>query len=124
MFGLGFGEILLIGALLLVVVGPDRLPEVMRFLGRHYGRLRRASDELRRAFVLEADRVDAEDRYKKLQQRRKEALEARREALGEEGEGGGAVPQDPYAVKPPPSAPPEAEAEGTESARPPVEGET
>lgn len=103
MFGLGFGEILVIGALLLVVVGPDRLPEVMRFLGRHYGQLRRAADELRRAFVLEADRVDAEERYKKLQERREQAMEARRKAL--ENAGAGTVPQESPLSGPAPEEP-------------------
>ena len=60
MFSLGWSEILLIGVVLLVFVGPDRLPLVLRSAGRIFGQLRRAADELRRAFVLEADRQDLE----------------------------------------------------------------
>ena len=37
MFGLGWNEILFVAALALVVVGPDRLPEMLKFLGRQYG---------------------------------------------------------------------------------------
>jgi Tat protein translocase TatB subunit len=81
MLGLGWGEILLMGGVALVVVGPERLPRLMRDLGRYYGQLRRAADELRRSFVLEADRQDAEERYAKLQERRKAAAEARRAAM-------------------------------------------
>lgn len=80
MLGLGLGEILFIAGVALVVVGPDRLPQVFRWLGRMYGKVRRASDELRRAFVLEADRQDAERRYEELKKRRDEALKKRREA--------------------------------------------
>jgi len=57
----------------LVFVGPKRLPHVIRYLGRQYGKLMRASEDLRRAFVIEADRMDAEDRTKQLRQRREAA---------------------------------------------------
>lgn len=80
MLGLGFGEILVIAVVLLVVVGPERLPEFMRTAGKMYGQVRRASDDLRRTFVVEADRMDAEERYKKLQERRKAAEDARKAA--------------------------------------------
>ena len=73
MLNLGFGEFALIMVLAIVVVGPDRLPEMVRFLGRQYGKLRRASDELRQAFVLEAEKAEAERRSELLKQRREEA---------------------------------------------------
>ena len=73
MLNLGLTEILVIFVVAIVVVGPERLPNVVRWLGRQYGKLMRASDELRRAFVLEADRADAEARAEVLRQRREEA---------------------------------------------------
>lgn len=79
MLSLGMGEILVIAALLVLVVGPDRLPQVMRFAGRTYGQVRRAADDMRRALVLEADRQDAEERYQKLQEERAR-LRAERDA--------------------------------------------
>ena len=45
MFGIGFPELVLILAVALIVLGPQRLPEVARMLGRAYGQLRRASEE-------------------------------------------------------------------------------
>ena len=75
MLNLGITEILLIMALVLIVIGPDRLPHFMRWAGQQYGKLRRAADDMRRAFVLEADRQDAEDRYRELQGRRRAAAE-------------------------------------------------
>jgi len=87
MLGIGIGEIMVIALVALIFVGPERLPKVMRELGRQYGRLRRAADELRRAFVLEADRQDASVRYERLQARRQEAAEIRRRAQEESGEG-------------------------------------
>jgi sec-independent protein translocase protein TatB len=101
MFGLGWNELLFVGILAVVVVGPDRLPEMMQFLGRQYGKLRRASDELRRAFMFEADKVDQEKRLDELRKRREQARrradEIRKRAL--EAKGGqpdlaGVDPQD------------------------------
>ena len=81
MLGLGLGEIILIAIVILVVVGPDRLPKFMRTAGRIYGQFRRAADEMRRTLTLEADRQDAEERFKRLQERRKKAAEERKKAL-------------------------------------------
>jgi Tat protein translocase TatB subunit len=97
--GLGLGEIALIAIVILLVVGPEQLPQLMRTAGRTYGQVRRAADDLRRAFVLEADRQDADERYRKLQERRKEMEEARRQAK----EALGSVHQapDPEPERPP-----------------------
>jgi sec-independent protein translocase protein TatA len=45
MFGIGLPELMLIMVLALLVLGPQRLPEVARMVGRAYGQLRRASEE-------------------------------------------------------------------------------
>lgn len=41
MFSLGWGEIVVIGLLALLVLGPKRLPEVARQIGKAWGTLRR-----------------------------------------------------------------------------------
>ena len=87
MFSFGFGEILIIGVVLLLFVGPDRLPQLMRTAGRAYGQLRRAADEMRRAFMMEADRVDAALRVEELEQRRREIAEHRKGSRGCRGGG-------------------------------------
>ncbi len=48
MFGIGLPELVMILVLGLLVLGPKRLPEVARVLGRLYGQLRRASDDFQR----------------------------------------------------------------------------
>jgi sec-independent protein translocase protein TatB len=73
MLNFGMWEIMVVMTLALVVVGPERLPTMVRFLGRQYGKLMRASQELRRAFLLEADRSDAEQRTQELRKRREAA---------------------------------------------------
>ena len=41
MFDLGFTEMMLIGIVALVVIGPERLPAVARTAGKYFGRLKR-----------------------------------------------------------------------------------
>jgi sec-independent protein translocase protein TatA len=45
MLGVGFPELVLILVVALIVLGPQRLPEVARMLGRAYAQLRRVSEE-------------------------------------------------------------------------------
>ncbi|MBN1141544.1 MAG: twin-arginine translocase TatA/TatE family subunit [Deltaproteobacteria bacterium] len=49
MFGIGMTELLLILAVALIVIGPKRLPEVAKALGRGLAEFRRASEEFRDA---------------------------------------------------------------------------
>ena len=55
MFGIGPEELMLVALLALLVLGPERLPKVMRDMGRVVGDLRRTSDELKNEF-LNADK--------------------------------------------------------------------
>jgi TatA/E family protein of Tat protein translocase len=51
MFGIGMTELLVIFAIALVVLGPKKLPELARSLGRSLAEFRRASSDLRREFL-------------------------------------------------------------------------
>jgi sec-independent protein translocase protein TatB len=51
--GIGFGELAIIMLLLLVFLGPERLPQAARTFGRLMGEVRRATDELKTALYLE-----------------------------------------------------------------------
>lgn len=86
---LGFGEILLIGLVLLLAVGPEKLPQATRTLGQLYARVRREADNFRRTLVLEADRLDEEERLKELRRKRLEAQAEKEKAAAE-----GAPPAD------------------------------
>ena len=87
MLNFGIGELLFIALIALVIVGPERLPLMVRFLGRQYGKLMRASRELRRAFVMEAERVESEIRAKEMKAKREEARERLKKQLEKAKEG-------------------------------------
>ncbi len=50
MFGIGFPELLLIMALALIVLGPKRLPDIARALGRGLAEFKKATNELKQTF--------------------------------------------------------------------------
>ena len=50
MFGIGMPELLLILGLALVVLGPKKLPELAKALGKGMAEFRRATDELKDEF--------------------------------------------------------------------------
>ncbi len=55
MFGIGTGEILLLLVIALIVLGPERMPQVARDVGKAMNDLRRTSEELQQE-LLNADR--------------------------------------------------------------------
>jgi sec-independent protein translocase protein TatB len=50
MFGIGFPELMLILVIALIVIGPKRLPDVAKALGRGLGEFKRATDEMKQTF--------------------------------------------------------------------------
>ena len=104
MFDIGFPELLIVALVLLLVVGPERLPEVLRTVGRMVGSARRSfdtlkaelerevgADDLRRelhnarimedAKRLQEDLKGAEQSFKALGQNTKAELAAAQDAL-------------------------------------------
>ncbi len=63
MFDIGFSEILVIGVVALIVLGPERLPKVARTAGHLFGRLQRYVSEVKQQVKQE---MDAEE-FKKIQ---------------------------------------------------------
>ncbi|MDL1959754.1 MAG: twin-arginine translocase TatA/TatE family subunit [Deltaproteobacteria bacterium] len=58
MFGIGLPELLLILALALIVLGPDKLPQLARQIARYIGELKRASEELKSQLDIESLKKD------------------------------------------------------------------
>ncbi|MBS0321302.1 MAG: twin-arginine translocase subunit TatB [Proteobacteria bacterium] len=69
MFDIGFSEIVVIGVVALVVIGPERLPKATRTLGVLYGRLRRYVNDVQADISREMELSE----LKKLQQEVKTA---------------------------------------------------
>lgn len=55
MFDIGFSELLVIGVVALIVLGPERLPKVARTAGHLFGRLQRYVSEVKQQVKQEMD---------------------------------------------------------------------
>lgn len=65
MFGIGFTEFVLIVIVALIVIGPDKLPEIAKTLGKAFVEFKRAGEELKRTVSDTAaglDKAHAPDR--------------------------------------------------------------
>lgn len=58
MFGLGMPEILLILAIALIVIGPQKLPELAKTLGRAMGEFKRSAQDLKRSIDMDTTLED------------------------------------------------------------------
>jgi Tat protein translocase TatB subunit len=61
MFGLGLGEILLILAIALIFIGPERLPDLARSLAKGYGEFRRSFDEVKNTIEKDMRALNVEE---------------------------------------------------------------
>ena len=64
MFGIGLPELIVILVLGLLVLGPQRLPEVARAIGRGLGELKRATQDLKEEMDSESRKIDEAARKK------------------------------------------------------------
>jgi len=71
MFDLGFSELLVIGLVALVVIGPERLPKVARSAGQWLGKLNRYVSQVKQ----DIDRDIKLDELRKMQQEMKDAAQ-------------------------------------------------
>ncbi|BCS98288.1 hypothetical protein DSLASN_39200 [Desulfoluna limicola] len=55
MFGMGMPEILLIMAVALIVIGPKKLPELAKTLGKTFGEFRKATSDLKETFTVDLE---------------------------------------------------------------------
>lgn len=58
MFGLSFGEIVIIAVLALVLLGPDKLPDALKTAGKHFRDLKKAADDLKDQIETEVYSAD------------------------------------------------------------------
>lgn len=58
MFGIGSTELLVILVVALVILGPSKLPEIARSLGKALGEFRRVSTDVKRTIEMEAEQAE------------------------------------------------------------------
>lgn len=73
MFGIGFWEMLMIGGLVLVAVGPERLPSMIKTIARLYRQARRAAQDIRQSTGI--DDVLRDDELKELAAMRNQKIQ-------------------------------------------------
>ncbi|SKA65576.1 Sec-independent protein translocase protein TatB [Desulfobaculum bizertense] len=58
MFGIGSTELLLILGIALLVIGPKKLPQLARTLGKAMGEFKKVSNDVKRTIDAEVERVE------------------------------------------------------------------
>lgn len=124
MFGVGFFELVIIAVIALVVVGPKRLPEVMRQAGRIFVHLRRTANDVRATFD-DVIRQAEEDMRREQAQSLRDALKPVQDAHHEvRALLSGNVPQGPDGVMPFKPGVTDHPLDTAANALPPAEGES
>ena len=63
MFGIGMPEMLLILAITLIVIGPKKLPDLAKSIGRAFGEFKRATSELKQSIDIDDDLHDVKKTF-------------------------------------------------------------
>src|SRR5262249_38319474 len=110
MFDIGWGELLLIGIVALVAIGPKELPGALRTLGQWMSKLRRMASEFQNQFheaMREAEMVDLKKQVDDLTSQAQSYAnfdpigEGRRELEGRQQQSESGITAEPTASAPP-----------------------
>lgn len=86
MFDIGFFELVVIGIVALLVLGPERLPHAVRMTGAWVGKIRRATQAVRDEFEREVNAQELQRRLREEMEKTglsetKQSLEGMQEAM-------------------------------------------
>lgn len=79
MFDIGFAEMLIIGVVALLVIGPERLPSVARKAGHYYSRIRRYVTNVR----ADVEREFRTDELQAMLQKQQDELQSLKEVVND-----------------------------------------
>lgn len=105
MFGIGSTELIVILIVALIVIGPAKLPEMAKSLGKALGEFRRVSTDVKRTIEMEAEQADQKVRTE----------QAKKELFPETAADSAPAEKSPVGAEPPVQAGAE-QAEHTEQA--------
>ena len=75
MFGIGMPEMILILAIALIVIGPKKLPDLAKSLGRAFAEFKRATSELKESFEIDSELKDIKTTFNDMSSEIKEAID-------------------------------------------------
>ncbi|MDQ7031388.1 MAG: Sec-independent protein translocase protein TatB [Desulfonauticus sp.] len=90
MFGIGSTELMLILVVALIVIGPSKLPEIARTLGKAMAEFKKVSTDVKRTIEQEMEREEEKTSYleaeKELQKKQKAEQKSASDSVKEESE--------------------------------------
>jgi sec-independent protein translocase protein TatB len=114
MFGIGSTELIVILVVALIVIGPAKLPEMAKSLGKALGEFRRVSTDVKRTIEMEAEQADQKSR---TDQAKKELFPEQKASQAPQASQASQAAQTPQASQEapkPPAAPAEVAAQAAD----------
>jgi TatA/E family protein of Tat protein translocase len=84
MFGIGMPEMLLILAIALIVIGPKKLPDLAKSLGRAFAEFKRATSELKESLEIDDELKEVKSTFDDMGKGIKDAVDLKVDSKFEE----------------------------------------
>jgi len=105
MFGIGMPEMILILAIALIVIGPKKLPDLAKSLGRAMNEFKKATREIKESIDLEGDLKDVKQSFDDLNKDVKDAVQVNpQQSAKTDASTANAAPEEDRSEKTPPDS--------------------